>query len=137
MFQDGLGVVPRDLPLTLGTQDLPRLALTGGLGTLQAVHDSRASELDKGPVSTVSVLSPSAGPHGWAITPATMAEGHLPCVMGQVLLKTFTSPRHSLMIHPKAHLRIPCYDFYSLFQAELACLLSLPRAAREQPMGPI
>lgn len=33
----------------------------------------------------------------------------------------------SIMIHPKVHLRIPCYDFYSLFQAELARLLGTPR----------
>ena len=62
----------------LGTQDLPRLTLTGGRGTLQAVHHSRGSELDKGPVGTASVLGPAAGPHRWSITPAAEAASHLP-----------------------------------------------------------
>lgn len=78
MFQDGSGGVPTDSPLTLGTQDLPHLTLTGGRGTLQAVHHSRASELDEGPVGTASVLGPAASPHRWAITPAAEAAGHLP-----------------------------------------------------------
>ena len=94
MFQEGSGGVPTDSPLTLGTLDLPRLTLTGGRGTLQAVHHSRAIVLDKGPLGTASVLGPAADPHWWNITPAAEAEGHLPT-------KHLTARRTGRGIRPK------------------------------------
>ena len=33
-----------------------------------------------------------------------------------------------VMIHPKVHLRIPCYDFYFLYSGQFAHLLGTPRA---------
>ena len=36
--------------------------------------------------------------------------------------------RRLVMIHPKVHLRIPCYDFYFLYSGQFAHLLGTPRA---------
>lgn len=39
--------------------------------------------------------------------------------------------KHTVMIHPQVHLRIPCYDFYFLYSGQFAHLLGTPRASRE------
>jgi hypothetical protein len=41
--------------------------------------------------------------------------------------------KHTVMIHPQVHLRIPCYDFYFLYSGQFAHLLGTPRASREGP----
>ena len=42
------------------------------------VHHSQASELDRGPVDTASVLCPALSPHRWTVTLSAEADDHLP-----------------------------------------------------------
>ena len=66
--------------------------------------------------------------------PASIARRHpLPESLGggdSVCLQKTASARAALlvMIHPKVHLRIPCYDFYFLYSGQFAHLLGAPRA---------
>ena len=46
-----------------------------------------------------------------------------------------SASRNLLMIHPQVHLRIPCYDFYSLYSGRLAALLGSPNAAPKSTHG--